>query len=81
MHEFIEEGRRELATMTDPTAKIRRIAELHLSRLGDDRELAIVFQVELRGSIKFMQVRPQVSEYLDIIRGTIVARGRRQGLS
>jgi TetR/AcrR family fatty acid metabolism transcriptional regulator len=28
----------------------RKIAELHLARLGGDRDLAVVFQVELRGS-------------------------------
>ena len=81
MHEFIEEGRRELDGLPDPTAKLRRIAELHLSRLGADRDLAIVFQVELRGSIKFMQEFSAAgfAEYLDIIRRTIV-EGQQQGV-
>ena len=56
-----------------PKKSLRRIAELHLERLGADREMAIVFQVELRGSIKFMQEFSAAgfAEYLDIIRGTI----------
>ncbi len=73
MDEFIAEGRRELATLDKPEDKLRRIAELHLERLGADRNMAIVFQVELRGSIKFMQEFSAAgfSEYLDIIRATI----------
>ncbi|MEP7147348.1 MAG: TetR/AcrR family transcriptional regulator [Acidobacteriota bacterium] len=73
MGEFIADGRRELATLDKPEDKLRRIAELHLERLGADRNMAIVFQVELRGSIKFMQEFSAAgfSEYLDIIRATI----------
>src|SRR3954465_3622797 len=52
---FIGEGRRELAELQSPDERLRRIAELHLERLGGDRDLAIVFQVELRGSTKHMQ--------------------------
>jgi TetR/AcrR family transcriptional regulator, fatty acid metabolism regulator protein len=73
MDEFIAEGRRELADLDKPEDKLRRIAELHLIRLSADRDMAIVFQVELRGSIKFMQEFSAAgfSEYLDIIRATI----------
>ena len=55
MGEFIAEGRRELAEIENPKDKLRRIGELHLARLGADRDMAVVFQVELRGSTKFMQ--------------------------
>jgi TetR/AcrR family transcriptional regulator, fatty acid metabolism regulator protein len=73
MDEFIAEGRRELADLDKPEDKLRRIAELHLIRLSADRDMAIVFQVELRGSIKFMREFSAAgfSEYLDIIRATI----------
>jgi TetR/AcrR family transcriptional regulator, fatty acid metabolism regulator protein len=73
MDEFIAEGRRELASIQKPEDRLRRIAELHLERLGADRDMAIVFQVELRGSIKFMQEFSAAgfAEYLDIIRVTI----------
>lgn len=80
MAEFIEEGRRELAEIEDSAAKIRRIAELHLEKLGADRELAVVFQVELRGSTKFMKEFSATgfAEYLDVIRAAIAA-GQRDG--
>lgn len=73
MAEFISEGKSELATLSTPEEKLRRIAELHLARLSADRDLAIVFQVELRGSTKFMQEFSAAgfAEYLDIIRETI----------
>ena len=80
MEEFISEGRRELAAIEKPEDKLRRIAELHLERLGADRSLAIVFQVELRGSTKFMQEFSATgfAEYLDIIRRTI-EEGQKSG--
>ncbi|HVF28112.1 MAG TPA: TetR/AcrR family transcriptional regulator, partial [Pyrinomonadaceae bacterium] len=53
--EAIAEGRRQLDEISDPREKLRRIAALHLERLGADRDLAVVFQVELRGSTKFME--------------------------
>lgn len=73
MAEFIAEGKKEMAELTDPKAKLTRVAELHLERLGADRDMAIVFQVELRGSTKFMQEFSAAgfAEYLDIIRKTI----------
>src|SRR5688500_11105846 len=55
MAKFIAEGREELSKIESPTDRLRKVAELHLRRLGDDRDLAIVFQVELRGSTKFMR--------------------------
>jgi TetR/AcrR family fatty acid metabolism transcriptional regulator len=74
MEEFITEGKREIETISEADKRLRRIAQLHLERLGDDRDLAIVFQVELRGSIKFMQEFSAAgfAEYLDIIQQTIV---------
>jgi TetR/AcrR family fatty acid metabolism transcriptional regulator len=81
MAEFIEEGRKELTVLSDPAEKLSRIAELHLEKLGADRDLAIVFQVELRGSTKFMQEfsASGFGEYLDIIRKTI-DEGQRAGM-
>ncbi len=81
MAEFIAEGKQELAKLDEPVAKLRRIAELHLGKLGADRDVAIVFQVELRGSTKFMQEFSAAgfAEYLDIIRVTI-ADGQRAGI-
>ncbi len=73
MSEFIAEGRKELTAIEDPTERLRKIAQLHLEKLGADRDLAVVFQVELRGSTKFMQEFSAAGfgGYLDIIRSTI----------
>jgi TetR/AcrR family fatty acid metabolism transcriptional regulator len=73
MDEFITEGRKEIEQIEGPAEKLRRIAELHLERLGSDRDLAVVFQVELRGSTKFMEEFSAAgfAEYLDLIRQTI----------
>ncbi|MEO6052120.1 MAG: TetR/AcrR family transcriptional regulator [Pyrinomonadaceae bacterium] len=80
MAEFIAEGKKELALIDGPKAKLTKIAELHLEKLGADRDLAIVCQVELRGSTKFMQEFSAAGfgEYLDIIRETI-ERGQISG--
>lgn len=81
MADFIEEGRRELEPLEDPIEKLRTIARLHLQRLSADRDLAIVFQVELRGSTKFMREFSAAgfAKYLDIIKRTIEA-GQKQGV-
>lgn len=81
MTDAIAEGRTALARARDPLARLRRIARLHLQRLGRDRDLAIVFQVELRQSTKFMEQfsRTQLREYLGIIRDAI-ADGQAAGL-
>ena len=68
--EAISEGREELAKIGDPREKLRRIARHHLERLGADRDLAVVFQVELRGTTKFMEEfsAAGLAEYLGLIR-------------
>jgi TetR/AcrR family fatty acid metabolism transcriptional regulator len=81
MEEFITEGKREVAEIIEPDKKLQKIARLHLERLSADRDLAVVFQVELRGSTKFMEEFSGggFAEYLDIIRQTI-AEGQKQGI-
>ncbi|MDQ3041938.1 MAG: TetR family transcriptional regulator [Acidobacteriota bacterium] len=81
MEEFIAEGRREIAEIETADKRLQRIAQLHLEKLGADRDLAIVFQVELRGSTKFMEEFSGggFAEYLDIIRRTI-AEGQKTGV-
>jgi TetR/AcrR family fatty acid metabolism transcriptional regulator len=74
MKEAIRDGRRSLEGVDDPVARLREIARLHLDRLGRDRSLAVVFQIELRSSTKFMEQfsATQLREYLGIIRDAIV---------
>ena len=79
--EAVAEGRRQLEVIDDPREKLRRIAHLHLERLGADRDLAVVFQVELRGSTKFMEEFSAggFAEYLRMIRASI-EEGQSAGL-
>ena len=81
MEEFIADGKKELEGIESPELRLQRIAELHLERLGSDREMAIVFQVELRGSTKFMQEFSAAGfhDYLEVIRKTI-DDGQRSGV-
>ena len=75
MREAIADGRACVAPLRDPVEQLRRIARVHLERLGRDRSLAVVFQVELRQSTKFMErfSATLLREYLGIIRGILVA--------
>ncbi|HEX6210398.1 MAG TPA: TetR/AcrR family transcriptional regulator C-terminal domain-containing protein [Methylomirabilota bacterium] len=77
----IEEGREALAGVASPEERLRRIARLHLERLGSDRDLAVVFQVELRQTTKFMEhfSATDLREYLGIIRD-VVTDGQRAGV-
>ena len=79
--EALAEGRRQSAEMTDPREKLRRIASTHLERLGADRDLAVVFQVELRGSTKFMEEfsAAGLADYLQLIREAF-EEGQRTGV-
>lgn len=73
MDDFISEGRAELAKISSPEEKLGMLANFHLRKLGADRNLAIVFQVELRGSTKFMEEFSEKGfrEYLDVIKNVI----------
>ena len=74
-------ARKQIELISDPREKLRRIALLHLERLGADRDLAVVFQVELRGSTKFMEEFSAAgfAEYLALIRSSF-EEGQRAGL-
>ncbi len=81
MEEFISEGKKEIAEIAEADKRLRRIAELHLEKLGADRNMAIVFQVELRGSTKFMEEFSAAgfADYLKIIQQTI-EEGQKTGV-
>ena len=80
MREAIDEARALLAAVDDPVERLRRLAHQHLGRLGAHRDLAIVFQVELRQTTKFMErfSAAQLREYLGIIRN-VIADGQAAG--
>lgn len=81
VEEGLDAARKRVAEIEDPREKLRQIALLHLERLGADRDLAVVFQVELRGSTKFMEEFSAAgfAEYLALIRSTF-EEGQRAGL-
>ncbi len=81
MREAISEGRAALSGVDDPVARLRVIARQHLDRLGRDRDMAVVFQVELRRSTKHMQEfsTTLLREYLGMIRA-VVADGQAEGV-
>lgn len=80
MTDAIAEARGVVEGATTAAERLQQIARLHLERIGRDRDLAIVFQVELRQSTKFMErfSSTQLREYLGIIRD-VIAGGQRTG--
>src|SRR3954452_15337657 len=81
MREALSDGQNALTGVRDPAARLRSFARLHLGMLGRDRNLAIVFQVELRQSVKFMErfSSTLLRDYLAQIRAAI-ADGQQAGL-
>jgi len=81
VEEALGDARKQIESVSDPKEKLRQIALLHLERLGADRDLAVVFQVELRGSTKFMEEFSAAgfAEYLTLIRATF-EEGQRTGV-
>jgi TetR/AcrR family fatty acid metabolism transcriptional regulator len=81
MREGLTRIRGSIADAADPRERLRRFARLHLSGMGKDRNLAVVFQVELRQSTKFMErfSSTLLRDYLGLIRDAI-ADGQREGL-
>ena len=80
MHEVLAEGRAAIAQIADPAGRLGRLAHLHLERLGRDKDLAVVFQVELRQSVKFMERFSEsfLQDYFKLIRQAI-ADGQQSG--
>lgn len=72
---FIAHVRAAITPLSSPLAQLREIARLHLDMLGRDRDLAVVFEVEIRHSTKFMEEfsTKKLSEYLDLIQQVIEA--------
>ena len=81
MENALAAGRARLAEINHPVEKLRRIVHAHLEGLGRDRNLAVVFQVELRSSSKFMEQfsATKVTEYLELIR-EVIEEGQQSGV-
>src|SRR5467141_1063851 len=80
MRDGLASGRAAVADLRDPRERLLRLARGHLARRGQDRNLAIVFQVELRQSTKFMErfSSTLLRDYLGLIRAAI-AEGHTAG--
>lgn len=78
---FMTHARAEVEALPSPVEKLRRLAYLHLEALGSNRNLAIVFQMELRQSVRFLGAfsHHQMIEYLKLVRDCI-RQGQEQGL-
>ncbi len=78
---YLQSLERDLSTISRPEDRMRVAIRHHLETLGRDRALAIVSQVELRHSLKFMSLLSQqeVADYLNILR-KIVEHGQSDGV-
>jgi TetR/AcrR family fatty acid metabolism transcriptional regulator len=81
MAAHIGAARSELASAPGPAARLLALAEHHLRALGENRDLAVVFQVELRQSTKFMErfTASWLKEYFALLTG-VIEEGQRAGL-
>ncbi len=81
MGRFLSRGRLVLAEEFEPRPQLERFIRLHLECVGEDRELAVVFQVDLRKSIPFLQELSLglLQAYLDTL-SSILQRGQEEGV-
>lgn len=79
--QIVENMRQELEKEENPLKKIRKFAQVHLSILQKQQQLAEVLGVEVRQSSKFMKeyVNKPFIEYLNLIRA-IVVEGQEKGV-
>lgn len=78
---YLQSLERDLTQGRRPEDRVRITIRHHLETLGRDRSLAIVAQVELRHSLKFMALlsHQEVADYLNILR-KIVEHGQNEGV-
>ena len=78
---YLQTLERDLTQARRAEDRVRVAIRHHLQSLGRDRALAIVAQVELRHSLKFMALlsHQEVADYLNILR-KIVEQGQNEGV-
>jgi len=78
---FMSLARTELKKLADPAERLRRLAFLHLDAMGSNRNLAVVFQMELRQSTRFLSEfsHHHMIEYLQLVRDAIT-EGQQRGI-
>lgn len=77
---YLHSLEQSLANINRAEERLRVAVRHHLETLGRDRALAVVSQVELRHSLKFMSLfsQEEVKDYLNVIR-KIVEHGQQEG--
>jgi TetR/AcrR family fatty acid metabolism transcriptional regulator len=80
MLEHLRRARKELRSVQGAPARLRVIAEHHLGLLGNNRDLAVVFQVELRQSTKFMErfTASWLQDYFQAL-SDVIEQGQKEG--
>ena len=80
MAEHVKQVKQALPSVPDAEGRLRLVAEHHLRALGGNRDLAVVFQVELRQSTKFMErfTASWLQDYFAVL-GAILAEGQAKG--
>jgi len=80
MARFVATVRKSIARDADPTARLRRLVQLHFELLEENPALAEVVQVELRQGQKFFRgaAASEVSAYFALI-GSVLEEGVAQG--
>ena len=77
---YLQSLEQRMADVERAEDRLRTAVRHHLETLGRDRALAVVSQVELRHSLKFMSLfsQQEVADYLNVIR-KIVEHGQESG--
>jgi len=80
MQEHLRSAERELGAVEGAPARLRVVAEHHLRSMGGNRDLAVVFQVELRQSTKFMErfTASWLQQYFAIL-DKVIEEGQQEG--
>ena len=70
---FMRTARNELEKLPTPADRLRRLAYLHFEALGANRNMAVVFQMELRQSTRFLSEfsHQHLVEYFSLVRQAI----------
>jgi TetR/AcrR family fatty acid metabolism transcriptional regulator len=80
MRRFVDEAQGIVLADGDAEDKLRRIIALHLGLLGENRDLAVIFQVEFRHTLHVLELlsRSAIRDYLALI-ARVIEQGKRDG--
>jgi TetR/AcrR family fatty acid metabolism transcriptional regulator len=80
MSVHVAEAREAVRALSSAPERLLAIAQRHLAVLGENRDLAAIFQVELRQSTRFMErfTASWLRDYFDLL-DEVIAEGQRDG--